>query len=451
MNDHDTIVAPATALVRSAVAVIRIAGNRAVEIATIITGKRLNHQQAVPTTLHIQGKAVDFGVALYFALPHSLTGDDVIELQCHGSIPVVQQLLEEVCRLGARLARPGEFLERAFLNDKLDLVQAEAVADLIQSSTRAQAAACMESLRGVYSEQVLALRRVVIDVRVAFETHIDFSDQDITTIDTAELAQQLQQVKATCSDLHERTKIAFNVQKSKQLLLLGAPNVGKSSLFNRLCGEQRAIVTSIAGTTRDLLFAEVTIGSVPVVLVDSAGLHETAKDTIEEIGMARSLDTMASASILLWVISDGDDLQAACRQAYRFVAVTLRAKLIFVVNKCDNGKPFLRDTIRFAKSAHPVVYVSAQQNIGMEALEASVLENLQDVLQESGFSANYRHAHALQKADIHLNKACTYVDKQLDIAAEEIRRAQYALETVVGCYASEDLLGDIFSRFCIGK
>lgn len=452
MTDQATIVAPATAVVRAAVAIVRISGSSAHQIATHITNKQLVHRQAIPTALHAQGRKIDFGVAVYFAAPHSLTGEDVVELQCHGSVPVVQQLLDEVCTLGARQAQPGEFLERAFMHGKLDLVQAEAIADLINSQTNAQAQACINTLDGVYSSHIQILSDALIELRIACESHIDFSDQDIQFSDTEQLHTQVAQIQQKCTQLIERTQLGIQVQQNKHVLLLGAPNVGKSSVFNRLCAQERAIVTHIAGTTRDLLFTDIVIDGLPCTLVDTAGLHDNTDDIIEQIGMARSVDSMQSASVLLWLFAADQQAQTAYQQACQFVPSELRNRLVFVANKCDaHAQPITEQSFTTNGVTHSVLYISALANQGLQLVQKAIGQFLRSQVQEADFSANWRHLQALKGAYTHLSCAQNTTSEQLDILTEEVRLAQHNLASIIGTYTTETMLGDIFSRFCIGK
>jgi tRNA modification GTPase len=435
----DTIAAAATPAGRGGVAIVRISGPAVAQIATALLGQLPAPRHATIARWNDSaGDALDTGLALYFPAPHSFTGEDVLELHGHGGTVIVEALLERLVQLGARRAQPGEFSQRAYLNDKLDLAQAEAIADLIDAGSRSAARAALRSLQGEFSAQVSALREALVSLRVQVEAGIDFPDEHL------DLAAQ--------SALRERTDALHTELQGRVLtegltvVIAGRPNAGKSTLLNRLAGFDAAIVTPIAGTTRDLLREQVTIHGIPFELIDTAGLRAATADEIEKEGMRRARDAITRADHVVFVIDAVDDPQASSFVAER-ASLPADVPVTVVMNKVDllGDAPFAARADRLA--------VSAATGTGLEVLRTH-LAGLAGPMEATGgaISARARHVEALRRASRHLDRARAHlVRPDPEMAAEELRAAQQALGEVVGDMTSDELLGEIFSRFCLGK
>lgn len=414
---------------------VRISGPRAKAIGTAMLNAPLPPRRAVYRAFHgADGEPLDEGVAIFYAAPRSFTGEDVLELQGHGGPVVLELLLERALALGARRARPGEFTERAFLNDKFDLAEAEAIADLIDSATRQSARAASRSLRGEFSKQVRALDRGVLDLRVFCEGAIDFTDEDIDFLSESDLAVRLGQLEAQLQALLIEARRGALLKDGARAVLVGEPNVGKSSLFNRLAGEDRAIVTPLPGTTRDALTVDLDLDGLLVRLVDTAGLRD-ATDAIEAEGVARAKAAMASADIILRVVDDRDAEPAPPGEGE-----------VLVYNKADlTGRPP-------GLAAPAVLRVSALTGAGIEDLAAALQAAAGYNAGEGAFTARKRHVEALNEAGVALRQAASCLAAgQGELLAEELRQAQGALGTIVGETTTDALLGEIFATFCIGK
>ena len=380
------------------------------------------------------GEPLDEGIAVFYAAPRSFTGEDVLELQGHGGPVVLELLLERVLALGARRARPGEFTERAFLNDKLDLAEAEAVADLIDSATRQSARAATRSLRGEFSKRVRALDSGVLALRIFCEGAIDFADEDIDFLSTSDVAERLARLDGELAALLTETRRGAVLNDGARAVLVGEPNVGKSSLFNRLAGEDRAIVTPVPGTTRDALTVDLDLDGLLVRLVDTAGLREAA-DAIEAEGVARTKRAMASADIILRVFDERHDANVTPGQGE-----------VLVYNKADlsGGETGML--------APAVVRVSAATGAGLDDLTAALKTAAGYNVGEGAFTARRRHVEALDDAGAALTRAaCRLAETQGELLAEELRHAHRALGAIVGETTTDALLGEIFATFCIGK
>ena len=461
---HDPIVAIATAPGRGAVGIVRASGPDLKPLAQALLGQ-------VPAPRHAlygpfreaDGALIDHGLALYFPAPHSYTGEDVLELQAHGG-PVVLQLLLARC-LGAgaalgwplRLAEPGEFTQRAFLNDKLDLAQAEAVADLIDASTEAAARSATRSLAGAFSQEIEGLAERIVTLRMLVEATLDFPEEEIDFLEKADARGKLRAIQAAVDAVLGRARQGALLREGLRVVLAGQPNVGKSSLLNALAGAELAIVTPIAGTTRDRVSETIQIEGVPIHITDTAGLRDdaAASDEVERIGMARSWESIASADAVLF-LHDLTRLQDADYQAAdALIAQKLQgvdpARLIQVFNKADSGSP--------APAGHPegeaALLISARTGQGLEALRHLLLERAGwQAAPEGVYIARTRHVQALREAAEHLALAAEHADQAdaaLDLLAEELRLAHEALQQITGRFSADDLLGEIFSRFCIGK
>ncbi len=453
---HDAIVAVATASGRGAVGIVRISGPRLAPLLAAVCGGQLEARRAsyLPF-LDRGGLAIDKGLALFFPAPNSFTGEDVLELHAHGG-PVVLQMLLARCLeagtdLGARLAQPGEFTQRAFLNGKIDLAQAEAVSDLIDASTEAAARSATQSLSGVFSAQVDAIASQLIELRALVESTLDFPDEEIDFLESAGASHRLQSIAAQLDDVLLRARHGMLLRDGVRVVLAGQPNVGKSSLLNALAGAELAIVTPVPGTTRDKVSATIQIEGVPIHVIDTAGLRES-NDEVEQIGIARSWGEIRNADLVLFLhdltrVSSAEYAHAESALAQQLSPVVAAgAKLLHVYNKAD---------ARADGGEIQGLAVSALLGQGLEPVRQAVLESAGwQRLPEGVFIARARHVHALRLAATHVANAAAHAVGQhaaLELLAEELRLAHRALEEITGAFSTEDLLGQIFSRFCIGK
>lgn len=454
---HDEpIVAVATAPGRGAVGIVRASGRDLSALVQAVCGRALapRHATYLPFA-GADGRPIDQGLAIHFPAPHSYTGEDVLELQAHGG-PVVLQLLLARCLeagrgIGLRLAEPGEFTERAYLNDKLDLAQAEAVADLIDASTEAAARSASRSLAGGFSDEVQALREPLVRLRMLVEATLDFPEEEIDFLEKADARGQLVRIAAQLDDVLARARQGALLREGIKVVIAGQPNVGKSSLLNALAGAELAIVTPIAGTTRDKVSETIQIEGVPVHVIDTAGLRET-DDEVERIGIARTWGEIEGADALLFLhdlTRRADPAHAAgdAAIAQRLPPSLVEAgRLVHVFNKYD----VVPDAVPPGALA-----VSAKTGEGLDALRARLLELAGwQASPEGVFLARTRHLQALQRTREHLALARAQADSAdpaLDLLAEELRLAHDALGEITGVFTADDLLGEIFSRFCIGK
>ena len=445
-TNNDTIVAVATAAGAGGVGIVRLSGARAADIAQRICGCQLDVRHAYHVRFSDEdGNTIDDGIVIRFAAPASFTGEDIVELQAHGSPVVLQQLVARCCELGARHARPGEFSERAFVNDKLDLTQAEAIADLIAAADTRAARAARRSLDGVFSQRVDAIATELLSLRVQIEASIDFADEPIDTLGGLALKQRLAATHGALMKLLVEAQRGQKLRDGLHAVIVGPPNVGKSSLLNALAGSDRAIVTDIAGTTRDLLREAIRIDGVELLLVDSAGMREGG-DAIEREGMRRARDELKRADLAI-VVLDACDPQAGMTDVADAIADV--PQRLFVHNKAD-----LLDAPTAANTSG-TVWVSAKTGAGLEALHQSLRVLAIGDEADAGdgaFTARARHVDGLQRARHHLVIAQTQLAHEaLDLSAEELRLAHDALGEITGRIAANDLLGHIFSTFCIGK
>jgi tRNA modification GTPase len=391
---------------------------------------------------------VDNGIALFFPAPHSFTGEDVLELQGHGGPVVMDVLLEQVLALGARLARPGEFTERAFLNGKLDLAQAEAVADLIDSTTRQAARSALCSLQGEFSERVHTLVDELIRLRTWVEGSLDFPEEDIDSLEEVGIQHDLEHCLRSLEQLLREVHQGQMLKDGLTVVICGPPNVGKSSLLNRLARYERAIVTEIPGTTRDMIREEINLDGLPVHLVDTAGLRMTA-DRIEQEGIRRARAVLEQADQVLFVIEYGDPLTSEDQQILRSLPPGCGYAL--VNNKIDlhGVEPQVIRTDRGDE-----ILLSAKTGVGLDLLEHHLKERAgYNEVQEGAFSARRRHLEVLHRARDCLDETNRqwFETAALELMAENLRAAQQALSEITGEFTTEDLLGQIFSNFCIGK
>lgn len=472
---HDEpIAAIATAPGRGAVGIVRVSGRALAPLAQALTGRQLAPRVASYGPLRdAAGRPIDHGLALYFPAPHSYTGEDVLELQAHGGPVVLQLLLARCleaaaaadahgrpCLPGLRLARPGEFTERAFLNHKLDLAQAEAVADLIDASTEAAARSAARSLAGEFSRQVGALRDQLVELRMLVEATLDFPEEEIDFLERADARGRLGRANEQLARVIDTARQGALLREGLQVVIAGQPNAGKSSLLNALAGAELAIVTPIPGTTRDKVSETLQIEGVPVHIIDTAGLREPdqASDEVERIGIERSWQAIAEADavLLLHDLTRQDD--AAYVAADEAIAARLPAggRLVHVYNKVDvaaqsvTAAPATR-----ADDGAPAIVLSARTHAGLDELRRTLLQLAGWHSAPDGvFLARERHVQALRAAQAHLAEAQAWAgqsDAALDLLAEELRLAHDALGEITGACTPDDLLGVIFSRFCIGK
>lgn len=450
MREHDTIVAAATPPGRGGVAVVRVSGPRTPEIATALLGCLPVPRFATFSQWHDAGGALlDMGLALYFPAPHSFTGEHVLELQGHGGDVVVDALIDRCVQLGARRARAGEFSERAFLNDKIDLAQAEAIADLVDAGSRRAAQAALRSLQGEFSQQVNATRAALTSLRVYIEAAIDFPEEEIDFLASAELRERLEDVQQRMQRVLAAAEEGMVLTRGLTVAIAGRPNAGKSTLLNRLAGDEVAIVTPVPGTTRDLLRAHVQIDGIPVEIIDTAGLRAETSDAIEAEGMRRARAAIAHVDQLLFVVDANADPECV---SYREEKASLPpdVPVTLVLNKIDlvpAGTPAARiDGVT-------MLGVSAAIGAGLDVLRRHMAQLAGQVEEGGGaFSARVRHVEALRRASTHLQEAHRQLAaKQGELAALELREAQSELGAVVGDVTSDELLGQIFGNFCIGK
>ena len=448
MYDHaaETIAAIASAPGAAGVGVVRVSGPLVPQIAQTLLGRTPQPRHAHFAAFRDEGGALlDRGLLLHFPAPASYTGEHVLELQGHGSAVLLDQLLRRVCELGARLARPGEFTERAFLNGKLDLAQAEAVADLIAARSQAGARAALQSMEGVFSRKVDALLQSLIALRVHIEAAIDFPEEEIDFLADPAITAQLESLRAEMAELLREAQRGVRLNDGLKVAIVGRPNAGKSSLLNALAGSDRAIVTAIAGTTRDVLRESLSLDGIALELADTAGLRET-DDEVEREGVRRAHGELARADVALLVT----DVANASVDLTFFSALPANVERLVLVNKID------RDGLapHHEQRDHAQwLWASAKTGVGLDALRDHLKQLAGAGSGEGAFSARRRHIFALQQVTIHLEQTAHVLTTSHagELAAEELRQAQHALGEITGSYGSDDLLGAIFSSFCIGK
>ena len=446
----DTIVAVATAPGRGGVGVVRISGKQSAEIVSAICGKLPTPRYATFTHFRsAENEVIDEGIALYFPGPASFTGEDVVELQGHGSPLVMDKLCQRAVELGARMARPGEFSERAFLNNKMDLAQAEAVADLIESSTEQAAKSAMRSLQGDFSNRVNDFLQELTHLRMYVEASIDFSDEEIDFLAEAQVDRQLQDLLQTLDGITGSAKQGRLLREGISVVLAGQPNAGKSSLHNQLAGHDAAIVTDVAGTTRDVLREQIHLGGLPLRISDTAGLHDATNDIVELEGIRRTQNELAQADHILLLI---DDSQGLTEQDRKILAeLPANKPLTIIRNKIDKSGHLTQLT---EEEGYPTLYLSAKSGDGLELLQQHLYQAVGFHPEEEGvFIARRRHLDALARArqSIVNGYDCLSGMGAGELLAEELRLAQNALGEITGTFTTEDLLDHIFSSFCIGK
>jgi len=436
-----TIAAIATAPGRGGVGVVRVSGADVPSIAAAILGH-------VPAPRHAaycrfldgDGATLDEGIALLFVAPHSFTGEHVLELQGHGGPQVLNLILQRCVGLGVRLAEPGEFTWRAFLNGKLDLAQAEAVADLIDAQSAAAARSAVRSLSGAFSERIAELVEGLTRLRMLVEATLDFPEEEIDFLRQADAFGRLDEIDRRLAAVRSQARQGALLREGLTVVLIGQPNVGKSSLLNRLAGFEAAIVTDIAGTTRDTVSEAIQIQGVPLHVIDTAGLRET-DDPVETLGIARTWAAVEKADVALLLVDAAHGLTA---QEQTILARLPQIPRLTVHNKIDLSREGPR-------AADEEIWLSAKTGAGIELLQQKLLELAGwQAAGEGAFMARSRHLEALARAALHLDQA-RQVTAQLELFAEELRLAQSALSEITGEFSADDLLGEIFGKFCIGK
>ncbi len=459
----ETITAIATPPGKGGVGIIRISGKDAKKIAETITKKILIPRYAIYSNFythdlitHTSKSIIDNGIVLYFPNPHSFTGEDVVELQGHGGPVILDILLEEVLKHGARLANPGEFSERAFLNDKIDLSQAEAIADLINAGSKQAAKAAINSLQGKFSEKINELKDLLIQLRMYVEAAIDFPEEEVDFLSDQHISLSIVEIKNQFKEIIAAAMQGQLLQEGINIVIIGKPNAGKSSLLNQLAGQDRAIVTEIAGTTRDVLKEYIQIDGLPLHIIDTAGLRETT-DLVEKIGIERAYQEIEKAEYVLFII-DAIEFNKINFENLIVKWKINSKKIIFIKNKIDlvNEKPAI-NTTEFAeitkKTSYITISISAKTGEGIDLLKNHLKTVVGYQQQEGVFLARRRHLEALNRAlalvevgEIQLEQA-----KAGELLAEDLRLAQLALAEITGEFTADDLLGEIFSNFCIGK
>ena len=448
MSDKDsTIAAVATAPGRGGVGVVRVSGKNLLPMAQALCGKTpLPRVVLYADFRDADGQAIDNGLLLFFAAPASFTGEDVIELQGHGGPVVMEMLLNRCLELGARLAEPGEFTKRAFLNDKLDLAQAEGVADLIDASSRTAARLALRSLKGDFSRRIHGLVDDLVTLRMLVEATLDFPEEDIDFLEAADARGKLEDLRRSVDEVLANARQGAILREGMNVVLVGAPNVGKSSLLNALAGDEVAIVTDIAGTTRDAVRERILIDGVPVHIVDTAGLRET-DDVVERIGIERSRKAVSEADVALVLVDPREGLNEKTRMILDTLPSDLKRIEIHSKSDLHTGA-----AVAFETGADTVIPLSAKTGAGLDVLRQTLLREVGWQGEGEGlFLARARHLNALQAAKGELELAALCGNGQIELLAEHLRLAQVACGEITGEFTADDLLGVIFSRFCIGK
>ncbi len=451
MGDPDIIAAISTPPGRGGIGVVRISGKNLTKLAQTILGKIPKPRHAhLCQFLDHQSQIIDQGIALYFPAPDSYTGEDVLELQGHGGPAVMNLLLNECLSAGARLAQPGEFTLRAYLNNKIDLIQAESVADIIAANTKEAARCAIHSLQGHFSTKIETLIDLLITLRMLIEATLDFPEEEIDNVQALQIKESLDHIHMQIEQIFASAQRGSLLQEGIRIVLAGAPNVGKSSLLNQLVEDEAAIVTEIPGTTRDTIQRTIAIEGIPIHIIDTAGLRQTS-DIVEQKGIERTHAAIQNANMVIWLI-DGSQ-QHYEKKEQILTHIPAEKPQITLFNKID----LLNENPRMEVEKNNIkIHLSAKTGAGIELLRRKILEIAGWQFNQGGegiFMARQRHLEALKKTKKHLENAQKFIasDCQLEILAEELRLAQSALSSISGKFTADDLLGEIFSRFCIGK
>jgi len=446
----DTIAAIATASGAGGIGIVRVSGPAAKSIAAGILGQCPAPRNAAYLDFkQANGDLIDRGIAIYYPNPHSYTGEDVLEVQAHGGTALMQILLARCIELGARQAEPGEFTRRAYLNDKIDLAQAEAVADVINAATVEAAKSAVRSLSGEFSQRINALLLKLIDLRMYVEACLDFPEEEIDFITQGRVAEKLAAIIAELNSVFAKAKQGSLLREGINVVLVGQPNVGKSSLMNQLAGEEIAIVTSIAGTTRDTIKNAIQINGVPLHVIDTAGLRET-DDEVEKFGIARTWAIAQTANIALLLVDAAHGITETEKSIIARLPQEIRK--IWVHNKIDATNEVAQvKEIAQENEIATHIYLSAKTGLGIDLLKNELLKLAgYENNSEGVFMARARHLEALSQVQTHLNFAAEQINSA-ELVAEELRISQEALSSITGEFTPDDLLGEIFSKFCIGK
>ena len=454
--DREPIIALATANGRASVGILRLSGKGVLQISRALCSQDLSPRHATLLSFKdVRGDLIDEGLAVYFPNPHSYTGEDVLELQCHGSVAALNLLMDHCLTLGKpwglRLAKPGEFTERAFLNGKMDLAQAEAVADLIDASSALAAKGAAKSLKGEFSKKIDVFLNSLTELRALTEATLDFPEEEIDFIEQHDVFNRLEKILLNIQEVKRATQQGSIIRDGLTVVLVGQPNVGKSSLMNALAGDEVAIVTDVAGTTRDRLKETIQIDGIPLHIVDTAGLRDSS-DRVEQIGIERTWGSIEQADLILHLLdaSKGNAISVADKELIAQIEVRSahRVPIRMVWNKIDCAQAhYQNDAKQF--------YVSAKTGLGLDALKKELLQVAGwQPESEGGIFARKRHIEALLSAEACIENALRLLKEEsssIELAAEEMRLAQDALSSITGQFLPDDLLGKIFSTFCIGK
>ncbi len=454
----DTIVAQATPPGRGGVGIIRVSGPKALDVAKALLNVELTPRVATYTGFHdANQEVIDQGIALYFKAPHSFTGEDVVEFQGHGGPIIMDMLLEAILQIkSVRLARPGEFSEQAFLNDKLDLAQAEAIADLIDASSKQAARSAVRSLQGDFSKHIHTLSEAIIHLRMYVEAAIDFPDEEIDFLSDGKVTQDLADIIRDVNHIREQAKQGTLLREGMQVVIAGRPNAGKSSLLNALAGRESAIVTDIAGTTRDVLKEHINVNGMPLHVIDTAGLRDSP-DKVEQIGIARAWEAINDADRVLFVVDSTTSSDIDPYQIWPEFMQRLPAGMPVTVirNKADiSGDNVTLQQVDTPHGPFSVIALSANTGQGVELLRDHLSQSMGlDTTTEGQFIARRRHIDAIDNTLEHLQIGEQQLHDNLagELLAEELRLAHQHLSEITGEFSSDDLLGRIFSSFCIGK
>lgn len=441
------IVAIATAPGYAGIGIVRISGDNLLHLVPQLTGKISIQPKYITYCdfLSQSQEVIDSGLILYFQAPHSFTGEDVIELQGHGSPIVLQMLVNRCLELGCHLAEAGEFSKRAYLNGKIDLVQAESIIDLIHAESEAHARSALKSLKGTFSKQINAINQQLINLRMFVEATLDFPEEDIEFIAEAKIKDKLAVLQKSIQKLLSNTKQGVLINNGANIVIIGRPNVGKSSLLNTLANEEIAIVTDIAGTTRDIVKERIIINGVAFNIIDTAGIHDTT-DVVEQIGIERALSALKSAELCLILIDATIGITTEDLAILSHIPENMPR--LFVHNKVDLLHKATTSTI---EDGNLHIYISAKKHMGIEKLRNAILDLVGfDSSNHDVFIARTRHLDAMNRSVIHIDTAFNNWNN-LEILAEELRYAHNKLNEVTGEFSADDLLGEIFSKFCIGK
>lgn len=450
-NTQKTIVAQATASGRGGVGIIRISGPKVTEIAQAVLGKVPKPRYATTAIfLDENNEALDHGLALYFPAPNSFTGEDVLELQGHGGPVILDCLLQRILNLGAHLAQPGEFSERAFLNNKIDLAQAEAIADLIDAASTQAAKSAVRSLQGEFSEKIKTLVAALIHTRMYVEAAIDFPEEEIDFLSDGKVALELKNIIIQLELIKNSAQQGVLLRDGMTVVIAGKPNAGKSSLLNQLSGRETAIVTDIPGTTRDVLREQIQIDGLPLHIVDTAGLR-ASDNIVEQIGIKRAREEISKADQILLIIDHSkNNTEKDLAELQQHFIAEANNHIILIYNKIDLAKepPRIETT-----ETNTAIFLSAKTGAGVNLLREQLKKSVGYQTSETNFIARRRHLEALEKAHQHLlsgqQQLITY--RAGELLAEELHQAQLALSEITGQFHNEDLLSHIFASFCIGK